>query len=367
MFLQEKNSLTSVQTTVIITNNILSAGIIILPRTALEAGKTPDVWISVILGGLISIVLGIVMVKLSQCFPKKTFYQYSSDLLGKWVGNFLSLSMIIYFLTLSSYEVRILTEIANFFLLEGTPKWAIIMPFLWIGLYLLLGGISPLARISEVIFPITIIFFLFVLLLSFKIFEPDNLRPFMGQGILPVLKGIKSTIFTFIGAEIMLLIVSFMEEPKKGVKIIIIGIAIPIFFNLIAIIMVIGALSIDGVLHRTWPTLDLVRSYEVRGMFFERFESLLLVIWTMQFFSTFCITYFSSALGLSQIFNKKIHPFLYALLPIIYIVASIPKTLDEIFFMGDIIGKFAIIFFTLLPLPLLFIAKWKGIKNEKGL
>jgi spore germination protein len=51
--------------------------------------------------------------------------------------------------------------------------------------------------------------------------------------------------------------------------------------------MVIGAFSVDGVVTRTWPTLDLM--LEITGLIFERFESLLLVIWMMQMFSSFTI------------------------------------------------------------------------------
>ncbi|WP_419393418.1 GerAB/ArcD/ProY family transporter [Cytobacillus praedii] len=364
MFSLKKNKITNVQTVVIITNYILAAGILSLPRTSVEAVKTPDAWISVILGGCGSIILGIIMVKLSQRFPKKTFYQYSPELLGKVFGNLLSCILIVYFLALSAFELRVLVEVTSYLILEETPRWAIMMPFLWIGVYLLAGGINSLARMFEIIFPITVLFFLLTIFMSFKIFEPDNLRPFLGEGILPIIKGVKSTILTFIGAEIMLLLVAFMEEPKKAVKMLIIGVAIPLIFDLITVIMVIGALSIDGVLHLTWPTLDLIRSYEIEGLIFERFESFLLVIWTMQIFSTFCITYFSSTLGLSQLFKRESRMFLFILPPIIYVISTIPKTIDKVFMFGDFISKVAIIFFTLIPLSLLLIAKWKETSND---
>ncbi len=42
--------------------------------------------------------------------------------------------------------------------------------------------------------------------MSFKIFEIDNLRPVLGDGIVPVLKGVKTTSLAFTGPEIMLLL-----------------------------------------------------------------------------------------------------------------------------------------------------------------
>ncbi|VTR38530.1 Spore germination protein YndE [Actinobacillus pleuropneumoniae] len=115
----------------------------------------------------------------------------------------------------------------------------------------------------------------------------------------------------------MLLLVAFMKKPDKAVKVVLVGVFIPLLFYVITVVMVIGALSIDGVVTSTWPTLELMRSFEIPGLIFERFESLLLVIWIMQIFTTFTITYYAAALGLAQLFKKKIHPFVYGLVPII--------------------------------------------------
>ena len=133
--------------------------------------------------------------------------------------------------------------------------------------------------------------FLLVVFMSIGIFDVDNLRPVLGEGIGPVLKGIKVTALSFSGIEIILILMPFMNQPRKAIHTIMIGIAIPLLFYMITVVMVIGALSIDGVVSRTWPTIDLMRSFEIPGLIFERFESLLLVIWIMQLFCTFAIAF----------------------------------------------------------------------------
>lgn len=363
MNLSPKDRITTSQAAVVISNYILATGILTLPRTSVEKVKTPDVWISVLIGGLIAIIAGVIIVKLSQQFPKKTFYQYSQEIIGKWAGGFLCLILIVYFFSLSAFEVRALVEVTGYLLLEGTPTWAIIMPFMWVGLYLILGGINPIARLFEIIFPITVIIFLLVSLMSFKLFELNNLRPVLGLGIMPVLKGIKTTSLAFIGPEIMLLLTAFMKKPKKAVKAVLIGVSIPIAFYMITVVMVIGALSVDGVITRTWPSIDLIRSFEIPGLIFERFESLLLVIWIMQIFSTFTITYYAASLGLAQLSKKNIHRFIYGLLPIIYLIAMVPKNINDLFKFGDILGNIALYFFGLLPMLLLLASRLRGKKS----
>ncbi|GAB1802718.1 spore germination protein [Priestia megaterium] len=367
VMINSNDRITTPQTAIIVINFILGTGILTLPRTAAEQVKTPDVWLTVILGGIVTMIAGIIMVKLSRKFPGKTFYQYSKEITGKWLSKLISLLMIGYFLLLGGFHARSLAEVTGYLLLEGTPTWAIIMPFMWISLYLIRGGINSIARLFEIIFPITVILFLLVAFMSMKIFEIDNLRPVLGSGVLPVLKGVKTTALAFTGPEIMLIILAFMKEPHKAGKAVLVGITIPIFIYVITVVMVIGALSIDGVVIRTWPTLDLIRSFELTGLIFERFDSLLLVVWIMQMFASFTINHYAASLGLSQLFQKNIHPFMYGLLPVIYLISMIPKNINDVFKLGDVIGNIALVLFGFLPLLLLIISKVKGVKYETNL
>ncbi|WP_028401185.1 spore germination protein [Ectobacillus panaciterrae] len=364
MITSPKDRITTSQAAVIVTNYILGMGILTLPRTSTEKVKTPDIWLTVILGGLIAMMAGVIIVKLSQQFPGKTFYQYSQKIVGKWVGGLLSLLLVCYFFMMCGFHARSLAEITSYFLLEGTPLWAILMPYMLTGLYLIMGGINPIARLFEIILPITVGIFLLVAFMSFKIFEMDNLRPVLGLGIIPVLKGIKTTTLSYTGFEIMLIITAFMKQPNKAGKAVLVGIFIPLIFYTITVVMVIGGLSIDGVITLTWPTIDLIRSFEMSGLIFERFESFLLVIWIMQMFTSFTTGYYAASLGLAQFFKKNIHPFMYGLFPIIYIAAMIPTNINELFKFGDMLGNAVLFLFGLQPPLLLLILRLKKRKHK---
>ncbi|MEC0668745.1 spore germination protein [Bacillus haynesii] len=358
MMVSQQDKITVSQTGIVITNFLLGTGILTLPRTSVEAVKTPDVWLSVAFGGLVAILAGFIMVKLSVKYPEKTLYQYSRDLIGKWPGGLFSLLLICYFLATSGFQVRSVTE--------DTPLWAMAMVFLWSGIYLLTGGINPIARLNEIIFPITVLIFLIVIFMSANIFDMDNLRPVLGKGIVPVLQGVKTTSFAYTGIEVMLIIVPFMRNPEQALKATLIGISFPIVFYMITVVMVIGGLSIDGVTSLTWPTIDLMRSFEIPGLIFERFESLLLVIWIMQIFSNFTISYYAAAVGLSQLLKKRMEPILFGLLPVIYLIAMMPKNINQLFQFGDLIGNSAIYLIGLIPLVLLMISKVRRGKYEKN-
>ncbi|MFC0560304.1 spore germination protein [Halalkalibacter alkalisediminis] len=364
MISNPKDRITTAQTVIFIVSYIIAVGILTLPRVTVEDVNTPDVWISVILGGLIAMIAGIIMVKLSQQFPEKTFFQYSQDIVGKIVGRILSILIIFYFLTTSAFQIRVLGEVTGFYLLEDTPTSAIIIPMMWIGIYLISGGINSVARLLEIIFPFTVIIFLLVLFMSFELFEINNLRPVLGVGVMPALKGVKTTALSYTAFETLLFLLAFMKQPDKSVKVVLIATAIPLVFYVVTVVMVIGAFSIDGVVTRTWPTIDLIRSYEFSGLIFERFDSLLLAVWVMQIFATFIIGYFAVSLGFAQLFKKDMLPFSFGVLPIIYIIAMIPKNINHLFTLGDWIGNAALFLFGILPLLLLIITKIKEKKND---
>ncbi|MCM3786292.1 spore germination protein [Neobacillus mesonae] len=364
-----EDQISTTQAGVIVINYMLGAGILTLPRTMAKAVGTPDVWISLLVSSTIIFAAGIIIARLCMRFPGKTIFQFTSEITGKWIAYLIGFAIISYFITISAFEIRVMAEVTRLYLLEGTPVWAYVMVFMWVGFYLVLGGVNSLARLYEIILPITLIIFVVVILLSFRLFDINNLRPVLGMGIMPVIKGIKPSLLSFTGFEAMLVVTAFMKNPNKGVKAVVYGISVPLVIYLITLVMVIGGLSLDGTVTKTWPTLDLLRSFEAEGLIFERFESLLLVIWIMQIFSTFTITHYAASLGGAQLFKKrKLAPFLLLLLPVNYIIAMLPKDINQMFTLGDILGNFSLVLFCGLPLVLLIISiirKKGGKASEK--
>ena len=109
MNLSPKDLITTPQSAVIVINFILGTGLLTLPRAATEKVQTPDAWIIVILGGVISIIAGVIIVKLSQQFPEKTFYQYSNEIVENGWGGYSV--YFCYFLTTSGFQLRSMADV----------------------------------------------------------------------------------------------------------------------------------------------------------------------------------------------------------------------------------------------------------------
>ncbi|MEW9502426.1 GerAB/ArcD/ProY family transporter [Jeotgalibacillus marinus] len=347
--------ITPTQATIIIISKTLSVGILTLPRTAANDVGTPDVWIALLISSLVPLAMGFVIITLNQRYPNQTFYEYSDLIVGRFFTLFISLFMILYFIIGTIFAVRIMAVVVETYLLEGTPVTILIVLVLWLSLYLIVGGITSIARVFQIIFPLTILTFIVIALMGIGLFDLDHLRPVLGEGIRPVFN-IKSMTFSSLGIEIILIIQAFMTDQHKAKKVIFLGVLIPTVLYLLTLVMVIGALSIDGVTNLTWPTILLIQSFEFPQLFFERLDSLFLIIWIMQIFATVSISFYAASLGFSQLFNKDIKRFIYGLLPILFILSMIPQNLHQLFWLADMNANVGIVLFGVVPCLLLLIS-----------
>ncbi|MCH5583761.1 spore germination protein [Shimazuella sp. AN120528] len=362
-----KDQITTPQAIAVIVSYTLSLGILQLPRNLAEATGNADGWISILISELIHILFAIIIVKLCQRFPQKSIYQFSQEIIGKWLGKLLSICFSLYFLSWCAYEVRGMTELTKLYLLPTTPSAAIAIPFICLGVYLIVGGINPIVRLFEILLPPTIFIFVLVFLLSFKTFEMNNLRPVMGSGLIPVMEGMKVTLFPLTGMESMLVLFSFLKEPQKAVKVSIIGIVIPLFFYVTTFLLTIGSLGVEGTVIKTWPVIEVFRQFEYTGILFERFETFMLAIWILKIFTSFIVSYFFAVIGFSQLANIEMVSIIYFTAPIIYLITMSPKNINDLFHFGNLFGYIGACFIILVPtaLFLITICKKKCSINHK--
>ncbi|ETT43871.1 GerAB/ArcD/ProY family transporter [Paenibacillus xylanexedens] len=366
---QSTSNINTSEVIIVVINSILGAGILTLPRTISKAVGTPDVWISVILSGLIVTTISILLVTLCRRFPGKTVFEFIPEITGQWIAYLLGLLIIVYFVVLCSFEVRVMAEITSMYILERTPTWVTIMVSLWIGIYMLTGGLKVIIRVFSIVLPVTLVLLALVFLLSSKMFEINNLRPLLGDGFMPVLKGLKPSCLSYSGYEVLLIITAYMVDVKASNKAAIYSILSCTIIYLVTIVTVVGNLSLPGIQTRMWPTFDMVRSFEIEGFLFERYESLFIVFWLMQIFATYAFKHYFAAIGIRDLFRlKNITSIQFAMLPVLYVIAYLPKNLEETLALGDFLGNMSIFLFGLLPLLLLIISfvRKKGGKQASS-
>ncbi|HJV45001.1 MAG TPA: GerAB/ArcD/ProY family transporter [Bacillota bacterium] len=367
MILHPKDKITPTQAALSVASTLIASGILTLPHASAKAVGAPDAWISVAIGGILALIAGFMVARVSQLFPQQSMFIYCPVIFGKWIGNFLALLFILYCILIDGYEVRVLGEVVREYVLDKTPIEVTIILFMCAASYLTVGGINPIVRVCELYFMPTIIVAFFLLLISTRNFEINNVLPIFGEGILPTLKGVKSTILAYIGFENMLIWISFMDEPRKAVKSTLLGIGIAAVLYVLIVFTVIGNLSFEEVTTLTWPTMSLAKAIEFPGSIFERLDSLFVIIWVIAIYTTFVPFYYSACLGLGQLFRRDHSYFVYAVLPFIYIAAMYLPDLNHVFKFGDFVSYLGLFFGTLFPIVLWIVFKMRKKKLRDSL
>lgn len=88
----------------------------------------------------------------------------------------------------------------------------------------------------------------------------------------------------------MLFLPEHMKKKKYTFRYAAVGFLIPIILYILTYVIVVGALTAPEVKTLIWPTISLFQSFELKGLFIERFESFLLVVWIIQFLQRLSFT-----------------------------------------------------------------------------
>ncbi|UHA75732.1 GerAB/ArcD/ProY family transporter [Paenibacillus sp. 481] len=359
------NKINTPQMSIILANNILGTAILSLPRNMSMSMDTPDGWISIFLTGLICIGIGYLMVYISNKFPGLTVFEYSQLLIGKWLGRILVGFMIVFFIGMASYEVRVLAEVVDLFLLEQTPKSVIIIVMMMAAVYIVFGELGAIARLFGILLPITVLVLFGCLLLSLKTFDIEHLRPALSHGIIPIVAGFDPAFTSFIGIEALLILPAFLTNPSRAPRAVWYGIGVPTAIYFFTYLAVIGGLGVEVTKTVLWPTISLIRSFEYTGLLFERFDSFLMAVWIMQIYTAYVMYHYFIVRALKVYIAKPLGG-VFLIMPIIYLLAMIPRSVFSLFKLLRYIEWMFYGIVIVVPLLLIFMYWIRGKANHEA-
>ncbi|MFE4118506.1 GerAB/ArcD/ProY family transporter [Priestia sp. YIM B13448] len=331
--------LTMIQTAIFITCTTIGNGTLVLPRTITTKLHSPDGWIIVLILGIAFIIVSLLMLHVTCKTPTKTIFELNQMIFGEIFGRFLNILLVIYFLTLVIYQVRGLAEIIQFFLLSNTPIFVTIGVFLLVTIYHVRGGMYSISKVFSFLFPITFFVYFFLMGSSLKIFESSNLQPILEKNIFSSWTPYIDGFVYFSGFEVIFILIPFMQKIESAKKALIIGLTLPTLFYITSLICVIGAMGVSETITLTWPTISLIQSFEIQGVFFQRFDMFLLTIWIFQFFSTATSVLSTTNIGIKTIIrSSRKNYILLTLFLVPFISCLIPNSIIAFFKFGHVLN-----------------------------
>lgn len=356
-----------IQSGVLVSSAIIGSVVVTLPRIATQAAQHSGV-LSVFIAGIISLGLTVIASYLGRRFYNQTIIEYSVTIVGKIPGKLMGALIIIYSIMSAGTALRVFADTLKVFMLPKTPVEFIMITMLIVVIYTIYKGIGVIAKISESFLPLVVIALLLVIALNFQDFEIRNLRPLISKGLTTTLieafEATPKVITAFLGFEIVFFIIPFMQDPDKITPYAAGGVLLPTIIYTALTAMCIGVFGIELTKRVLYPTISLARVIEFPGSFAERFDILVSVLWILGVFTSINLLFYMASFGITRIVGlKNFRPFIFILVPFIYLVAILPQNIYQIFFLIQIAG-YAGILVTLFPVLLLLISKITG-KGEK--
>ncbi|TYQ16483.1 UNVERIFIED_CONTAM: spore germination protein (amino acid permease) [Acetivibrio alkalicellulosi] len=359
------SKLKSISMLSIVIHSMIGLRLLTLPRDLVSLAGN-DAWISVLISGLVSLIIGYSYYWLGLKYRGLNLSQIAEAVFGKFIGKII-LSIFVVYITLAiGLSIRAFSDSIQFFLLDTTPSFFIIISMIIACTYCLINGIKTISILMDILLPV--ILFSIILLVSFSTTNMDraNLLPVLHTGIMPVLGAYVESIHPFLGLGVMAYVMPHFSEFKDTKKWIFIGILIVTFIYIAIVMMCIMVFGSKETEHLIYPTIILSKSIQFEVQLFERAESFFISSWIPITFSTMLLFYYSSVLNLKALFNTNKHNFIvYLHIPVLLLIALYPKNIVNVYEYLKIPTYLAAGFSIIsISMPVISILKSKKKKNN---
>lgn len=344
--------------TIVVT--VVGVGVFSYPQEIVSIVGT-DGWIVTIFAGILAYLLLYIAYSVIKWNEYEKFYFILKNNFGTIIGSILSFVFIAFNVVVIAVGMRIFSEVIKMYLLEKTPTEFILVVIILTGIYLLMGGLNSLIKFNEISFWIMFIPMIIIFLFTLNKADFSNILPVFNNEPYKYIEGIKSSIYSFSGIEIIYLIAPFIKGRFSALKTSGKSLLFITLFYVIAVILSLAIFSKEQTSILLWPTITMMKSISLKGAFIQRWEGAVMAMWVIFYFTTFSNIYYLSSDIVKDMFKlKNINIPCIVLGVIIYATAIHPKNIAALY---DINNKVVIPLFIfnliILPIILFLFIKFK--------
>jgi len=263
-----------------------------------------DAWVATIMGIIMAIPMLFVYSRLLSLFPGKDLFDILNITLGKVKGKIVTILYIWYAFHLGALVLRNFGEFINTVAMPETPM---LVPMLSLGLACIIAvrlGIEVMGRTCTFFLPLLFLLLIIVQLLGISKMHLNYIKPILGHGLIPVLRGGFST-FSFPFAETVVFIAVFnsLKTKRSSFKVYFWGILIS---GIIMIIITARNIAVLGNMLDSFyfPSYEAVSKIHV-GDFLQRIEVSVSIVFIFGAFVKTSVCLLAACKGIGKLFNLK--------------------------------------------------------------
>jgi spore germination protein (amino acid permease) len=359
-----KNNITSRQMALFTFVGQTGMGIITLPAVlARDVGH--DGWITVLITGLASVLLGILINLLLRRYSDKNIYDINKLLFGKIIGTAFNIVLSVYLMLAAAASARVFSVFLRITLLPRTPSMVLI-PFAMLpSIYLVWCGLKSVVRFKYVSC-VGYIVSLSYLLLLYKQYRFSFLLPMGEVGITEILVSMKSGALAFLGLEVIAFLFTEVTDKKYLMKWHIIAIASTTLYTLIIVAASTALFGENFLKIQTIPLFNIGRAYHAPIL--ERVDLYLIGLWFVSMGCSMRIYMFAAYNSLQKVYKiKDSKGMVLIFFTTLIFLSKMPKDVNEAFIFRQMISiaSVGVCLFFVLCLCLSFI-RTKGVRTDES-
>lgn len=269
-----------------------------------------DAWFAILLSMAAGILLFFIYYLLFKQYPNLPLTGYIRKIFGKYLGWLMGFFYVLYFLHISSKNIRELGDLLVSSTLPETPLLAIIIPLVLAICYVLYMGIEVLARTSEVFIVILFLFGIagnFFVLVSGSV-EFHNLRPFLEDGWKPILDTVFPYTITFPFGEMIAfaMLLPLLNKAKYVKKVWLSALIASGLILSWTVSLNIAVLGVEITERASFPTLSTVSKINLMD-FIQRLDAIVVFTLLITVFFKASIYIYVAVAAISDLFGLKNH------------------------------------------------------------
>lgn len=314
--------------------------------------------------GLIYMIFVMMIYSIIKLNNYKKLEEILEDLFGKIFGKIFLFLISLFIIFLISMELRIFIDSIKIYILPNINNEFMIGITLLICYYVSKNEDRVLTGINEIMFVFLIISCLVTFFIVYKNIDLSNILPLEFKPINLYLDGILYLGRYLSGGVILFYLIPISKSRKLN------EFCKPVIFSFIFLafifLLCVGILNINQTINSTWPIILSFTTIDISGGFVERIEGIAVSIAIIFFVINFINLYFYGSYINSKVLGVKEHKVSSIMfVPIIYIIALLPKSLNDVnFIMNSIIFPISIFLSFFVPTLLFLISYLRKIFNK---
>lgn len=262
--------------TIVVTHTILS-----LPREILVSTKSATV-INLIFVSILAIMISYLIVRLLRNFPGLDIIDISEYLGGKVFKNIIGIIFILHFMVTSSILLRGFCESLKIIYYPMTNIIFIIAMFIIALCIANRLDFNASLKTNLLVLPLVLASIVFLFFANMNKFVPERMFPIFGDGLFNTFVLGLENLAAFEGIILLYFLPPFLKQPEKMKKIALISIGLSSIYLILCVSTLLFMFSFFIDANEISPLYNATRYIEF-GNFFQRLESIFLLIWILAF------------------------------------------------------------------------------------